>query len=136
MNTYHKIQTVFKRDPKTKFKTLLEREYSLPEFRYLADCQWWWTEKVDGSNVRVMFDGERITFGGKTDNAQLPSPLVSRLEYRFLGQLPRFRDQFPDGVCLYGEGYDPKIQKGGGNYRYDQDFVVFDIRIGKWWLEG
>jgi len=36
---------------------------------------------------------------------------------------------------LYGEGYGPKIQKGGGNYRQDQDFVLFDIKIGDWWLQ-
>lgn len=42
---------------------------------------------------------------------------------------------FPDGdVCLYGEGYGAKIQKGGGNYCPDQDFVLFDIKIGEWWL--
>lgn len=27
-------------------------------------------------------------------------------------------------ACLYGEGYGAKIQKGGGNYRADQDFVT------------
>lgn len=35
----------------------------------------------------------------------------------------------------YGEGYGAKIQKGGGNYRQDQDFVLFDVKIGDWWLE-
>ncbi len=29
MNTYHKIQTVYKRGPETKYKTLLEGQYSL-----------------------------------------------------------------------------------------------------------
>ena len=36
MDPYPKIHTVFKRDPATKHKTLLEGEYSLPEFAYLA----------------------------------------------------------------------------------------------------
>lgn len=31
MDTYHKIQTVFKRNPANKHKTLLEGEYSLPD---------------------------------------------------------------------------------------------------------
>ena len=31
MNEYHKIQTVFKRDPETKYKTLLIGEYSVPK---------------------------------------------------------------------------------------------------------
>ena len=36
---------------------------------------------------------------------------------------------------MYGEGYGAKIQKGGGNYRPEQDFVLFDIKIGDWWLQ-
>lgn len=135
MNQYHKIQTVYKRDPETKFKTLLEGEYSLPEFEYLADNEWIWTEKVDGTNIRVMFDGEQITFGGKTDNAQIPSQLVRRLQEIFLPLLDVFKAKLSDGVCLYGEGYGAKIQKDGGNYRSDQDFVLFDAKIGDWWLQ-
>jgi len=39
-------------------------------------------------------------------------------------------------VCLYGEGYGAKIQKGGGNYIKDGvDFVLFDVKIGDYWLE-
>src|SRR6478736_32390 len=42
---------------------------------------------------------------------------------------------FPGGACLYGEGYGPKIQKGGGNYGPSQDFVLFDVKVAQWWLE-
>jgi len=135
MNTYHKIQTVFKRDPNNKYKTLLLGEYALREFEYLANNEWVFTEKIDGTNIRVMFDGERITFGGKTDRAQIPAPLVARLNEVFLPETSLFKEKFPDGVCLYGEGYGAKIQKGGGNYRQDQDFVLFDVKIGDWWLQ-
>ena len=149
MKEYHKIQTVFKRDPQTKFKTLIDGEYSLPCFEYLKDNEWTFTEKVDGTNIRVMLNnqvGEPLdgmpgslpdkwvmNFGGKTDNAQIPSALGNRLREMF--DLNRMREQFPEGVCLYGEGYGPKIQKGGGNYRSDQDFVLFDVKVGDWWLE-
>ncbi len=44
MVEYHKIQTVFKRDMNTKYKTLLEGEYSLPEFKYLKNNIWEYTE--------------------------------------------------------------------------------------------
>lgn len=38
-------------------------------------------------------------------------------------------------VCLYGEGYGARIQKGGGNYIRDGvDFILFDVRIGNFWL--
>jgi hypothetical protein len=135
MKEYHKIQTVFKRDPDNKFKTLIEGDYSLPEFEYLKNNQWVLTEKVDGMNSRVMFDGENITFGGKTDRAQIPSDLVNKLNSKFLPEIKLFEDSFKEGVCLYGEGYGAKIQKGGGNYRQDQDFVLFDVKIGDWWLQ-
>lgn len=135
MKEYHKIQTVFKRDPATNHKTLLDGDLSLPEFEYLANNEWVFTEKVDGTNIRVMFNGEQIAFGGKTDDAQIPAFLVSRLNGLFLPQVELFKQLFPDGVCLYGEGYGAKIQKGGGNYRPDQDFVLFDVKIGDWWLQ-
>ena len=50
MKEYHKIQTVFKRDPETNHRTLLEGQYSMPEFEYLANNQWVFTEKIDGTN--------------------------------------------------------------------------------------
>jgi len=44
-------------------------------------------------------------------------------------------------VTLFGEGYGPKIQKGG-NYRPDMSLRLFDVwieddknRLGGWWLE-
>ena len=137
MKEYHKIQTVFLRDPETKFKTLLLGQYAEPEFGYLADNDWVWTEKVDGTNTRVMVSmaGGPITFGGKTDNASIPAFLVKRLEERFLPQAHLLHEMFPDGGCLYGEGYGARIQKGGGNYRPDPDFVLFDVKVGHWWLQ-
>lgn len=138
MREYHKIQTVFKRDMNSPHKTIILGDYSMPEFAYLADNEWVWTEKVDGTNIRVMFDGEQITFGGKTDNAAIPTPLLNRLNAKFLPMVERFGEVFRNGpvnVCLYGEGYGAKIQKVGGLYRPDQDFVLFDIRVGDWWLQ-
>lgn len=134
MKEYHKIQSIYKRDQRGNF---LVGDWSLPEFQYLQNNQWEFTEKVDGTNIRVMFDGENITFGGKTDNAQIPSFLVTKLNNRFMTieQRQRFKELFPEGVCFYGEGYGAKIQKGGGNYRQDQDFVLFDVLVGKYWLQ-
>lgn len=135
MNEYHKIQSVFFRDPATKHKTFLMGQWSMPEFAYLANNQWAFTEKVDGTNIRVMWDGNAVTFGGKTDNAQIPAQLVTRLQERFLPQVERFTEKFGEqgNVCFYGEGYGAKIQNGG-LYRPDQDFVLFDVKIGNWWL--
>lgn len=134
--TYHKIQTVFLRDPDTKFKTLLEGQFAQPEFEYLQNNNWVFTEKVDGTNIRVMWSKEQMSFGGKTDNAQIPSPLMNRLSDRFVPLVEKFVKMFGGSdVVLYGEGYGAKIQKGGGNYRQDQDFVLFDVNINGIWLE-
>ncbi len=135
MKQYHKIHTIFKRDPATKHKTLIEGDYSLPEFEYLANNDWVFTEKVDGTNIRAMFDGTQFSIGGKTDKASLPTQLTLRLNERFVPQVNVLKEMFPDGACLYGEGYGHRIQKGGGKYRSDQDFVLFDVKIGEWWLQ-
>jgi hypothetical protein len=141
MNEYHKIQTIFKRDPKNNFKTLIDGEYSLPEFEYLANNLWEFTEKVDGTNTRIMFDGKSISFGGKTDNADINALLGNKLVETFITEESKHKFtkyfpilSYPDGICLYGEGYGAKIQ-GGGNYRPDQGFVLFDVKIGDWWLQ-
>jgi len=136
MKEYHKIQTVYKRNPETKFKTLLDGDFSLPEFEYLKNNIWTFTEKVDGTNIRVIFNLTSIKFGGKTENTQIPAELTNRLNERFLSQIDLFKETFGDAeVCFYGEGYGPKIQKGGGNYRQNQDFVLFDVKINEWWLQ-
>lgn len=128
---YHKIQSVYLRDPATNHRTFLEGQYSTPEIELLAAVDWEWTEKVDGTNVRVMWDGERVTFGGRTDNAQLHAGLVNRLQSRFTAEA--LGEVFADSpAMLCGEGYGEKIQKGGGNYRKGQNFVLFDVYCGMW----
>lgn len=145
MSEYHKIQTVFKRDPSMNHKTLLEGDYSLPAFEYLAYNQWDFTEKVDGTNIRVVFDCEKHSFAGRTDDAQMPPKLAKALDALFDHE--KLATAFPDAVrafqdqgtgtiiCLYGEGYGASIQKGGGNYRPSPGFVLFDVRVGEHWLE-
>lgn len=133
MIEYPKIQTVFKRDPATHHKTLLDGQFSEPEFEYLSGNEWVFTEKVDGTNIRVISAPPGpLIFRGRTGAASIPGPLSQRLAERFENSL--LAETFPEGICLYGEGYGPRLQKGGGNYRPDMDFVLFDIRIGEFWL--
>ena len=135
MEKYHKIQTVFKRDPETNFKTLLYHEYSIPEFEMLKDIEWVWTEKIDGTNIRIMWDGEIVRLGGKTDNAQIPTFLLSRLQDLFT--VDKMKEVFPDpgDICLYGEGYGAKIQKGGNYLPDSTNFILFDCKADEWWLK-
>lgn len=129
MIEYHKIETLLDRDKQT-FK-VIKYEWRLPEFEYLKDNDWLWTEKIDGTNIRVMWDGVVIRFGGKTDNAQIPTFLLARLQDLFLAD--KFKDLPP--LCLYGEGFGAKIQSGGKYIPDGCDFILFDVKIGEWWLE-
>jgi hypothetical protein len=132
MKKYHKINTVFKRGPR---KELLEGEFSLPEFEYLKDTTWVWTEKVDGTNIRVRWNGLKLEYLGKTDSARIPEPLHDVLTTCLLAS--RLMEVFGmTSVCLYGEGYGPSIGKGGKNWRgKPHGFMLFDVRIGEWWLQ-
>lgn len=136
MTKYHKIQSVYKRDPETNHKTFLRDQWSLPEFEYLADCPWCFTEKIDGTNIRIMWDsiGKAVGIGGKSDNAQLPGRLNQRLTESIPGLALAFDREFPQtDVCLYGEGIGAGIQKGGG-YGEEQSYCGFDVKIGDYWL--
>jgi len=136
---YHKIQSIFKRDTKGKF---ILGHYSTLEIEYLKDLEWIFEEKIDGTNIRIEFDGTHVNFNGRTDAAQIPPFLLTKLQELFPSN--KLRLVFPDTaqvnsitpICLYGEGYGARIQKGGGNYIADGvDFILFDIRIGDWWLK-
>lgn len=132
MKEYHKIQTMFKRDM-SKHGQIIEGDWTVPEFEYLKDNNWVFTEKVDGTNIRIKWEGGIMSLGGKTDNASIPAFLIDAI--RVMDLIPKFQQHFADvDVCLYGEGYGAKIQKGGC-YRTDQSFVLFDVKIGDWWLE-
>ena len=138
MSTYHKIDSIYFRDPDTNHKTFITGRWSRDAFGYLARSEWEWTEKVDGTNIRVILHGGTVAFGGRTDNAQLPAPLVTRL----MGLFPQgtaIRDYsgapvYDAPVVLYGEGYGNKIQSGG-KYKSDGvDFVLFDVSINRRFL--
>lgn len=130
MMEYQKINSIFKRDQKGNF---IESKYAQPEFELLKDMIWQLDEKVDGTNIRVMWDGERVTFGGRTDKAQIPANLINVLQEKF--PAPKFIALDLPPMTLYGEGYGAKIQKGGGNYNSETcDFVMFDVRCSDLWL--
>lgn len=138
METYHKIQTLFKRHTEGKKKgKMIRGEWTTPELEYLAGNEWEFTEKVDGTNIRIGYNLDpdnldRVEFAGRSDNAVIPKFLMEYLEDTFTPGL--FKDADLRNVILFGEGYGPKIQKVGGNYRDDHSFVLFDVKIGGWWL--
>lgn len=104
------------------------------------------TEKIDGTNVRIRLDRltedgsvQDVSYGGRTDDAQMPVTLFDALRARF--PLSVVAAAFDPGTkaVIFGEGYGPKIQKGGGDYAAAVSFRVFDVVVfGKelrpWWL--
>lgn len=131
MNEYVKINTIWKRDERGR---IIEGDYATPELAYLAGTDWEWTEKVDGTNVRVGWNGSTVEFGGRTANAQMPTKLVAALRDLF-SDTSMLSEVFGESeAVLYGEGYGAGIQGGGGNYSPSQTFVLFDVTVGPWWL--
>lgn len=131
MKEYHKIETLFERDEKTK--KLIVGKFRNTTIEYLKDNIWTFTEKIDGTNIRIFWDGHKVEFGGRTDKAQIPAHLVNRLNELFGGETnaQMFEQKFGETpVELFGEGYGIKIQNGG-SYRDDVDFILFDVLIGE-----
>lgn len=134
---YTKIPGLYKREEERPFN-LIEGVYRELELELLKDIEWTFTEKVDGTNIRVIWDGHNVVFGGRTDNAQIPSHLFTKLTELFLGTRNEqvFEQIFGENkVILFGEGFGAKIQKGGGNYSQGQEFVLFDVKVGDIYLE-
>lgn len=129
MEAYNKIDTIFERDEKTK--KLINNKFRNKTVEFCKDLTWQFTEKVDGTNIRVHWDGYRVEFGGRTDNAQIPATIINRLNDLFGGEANEqlFEQKFgQNDVTLFGEGYGPKIQNGG-SYRDNVDFILFDVMI-------
>lgn len=146
---YPKIDTLFERDKETFVvdPTKLKR----PVFGTISD--WDVTEKVDGTNIRVIYhpggyekaEGAygspgalspvlpSVRFAGRSDAAIIPGDLLAYLKKTFTPEL--FASKFQGPVVLYGEGYGAGIQKVGGLYRPDKSFILFDVLVdGAWWM--
>lgn len=148
MNKYHKVHGLYKRYREGPLKgKFIIGEYSRPEFKQLKDITWEFTEKLDGTNMRVIFhshplipEEDRIEIKGKSEKSQLNKELVATLKENL--DLERFKSNFeiseekPD-ICIYGEGISHKIQKGGKYFKEGKGykFIAFDIKIGGTWLD-
>jgi hypothetical protein len=111
---------------------VIEGAWTSRELELLAGVKdWYMTEKLDGTNIRIHWDGYRVSFGGRTDNAQMPPQLQKYLEETFTEEL--FEQQFGEtAATVYGEGIGPKIQSGGAYG--DTRVVVFEVLVGGMWL--
>ena len=137
MKEYPKIDGIFMREEQRPHN-LIWGVYRNELHNDLEKLEWVFSEKVDGTNIRIHWDGHKVTFGGRTDAAQIPAHLFTELNELFGGTTNEqvFEQKFGEAeVTLYGEGYGAKIQKGGGLYSATPKFILFDVRIGHTWLK-
>lgn len=135
MIEYPKIETLYDRGEDFDVDVSRVRKAEFMQIR-----SWLITEKVDGTNMRVGLHADgSVEFNGRTDRAQIPSNLAKYMVTTFAaermqGAFEKNEDGTWPEVTLFGEGYGPGIQNGGA-YRSDVSFRLFDVLVGKWWLE-
>jgi len=78
MNAYTKIETVYKRDIDGT-KKLIEGDFRNEAVEFLKDKDWIFTEKVDGTNIGIVWDGHKVSYQGRTERAQIPAHLMNKL---------------------------------------------------------
>lgn len=130
---YPKTENLFKRDEATH--KLIRGDLRLPEFGLIH--LWHVTEKIDGTNMRVVYDplNQTVEVRGRSDRANIAGDLKDyMIELFSVEKLSAQFDEFitperiADGttVTIFGEGYGAGIQQGGG-YNPAKRFRAFDV---------
>lgn len=146
---YPKTYNLWKRfENPPEMRGVMDRsKLSMPELG--AVDSWHVTEKIDGTNIRIMLrPGNnkqhpwRVDFFTRkgTDKNITQSGAKKYLTDTFtLENIFRAVDvdklEPKTMVVMYGELYGPGIQKGGGNYGSSIEYALFDVLIDDWWLE-
>lgn len=132
MKEYQKIESIYKFDMSIK---KFKKEYYNPIVEYLENNKWIGTEKIDGTNIRVYWNGKRFEFSGRTNESEIPKAIVTILEEKFDYDMELvFEQKFGNKeVYLFCEGYGGKIQ--GKIYDCEESIIGFDIMIENIYLE-
>lgn len=131
MKEYQKIETLYKFDNETKRFT--HKIYN-PIVEYLYDCPWLVSEKIDGTNIRVHWDGHTVEWSGRTDKSDLPKEVSALLKTCFGDAEITFEQMFGEkDVILFMECYGGKIQ--GGLYGGKERLIGFDVMVNGIYLD-
>lgn len=129
---YGKTENLLARDEETH--KLIPGQYRSRAFEQVG--HWLLTEKIDGTNIRVVFNRETgYDVRGRTDAASLPPLFVEEAlpglsADRLLAAIDEIDPKGKAyGMVVYGEGYGPGIQKGGGAYAKKKSLRVFDVLL-------
>lgn len=139
MNEYTKIETVYNR-AEDGTKKLIDGSFRNEAVKFLANNEWVCTEKIDGTNIGVVWNGHKVAFQGRTEKAQIPTHLLNVLMDMFYNEQTEelFEQLFGEKeVILFGEGYGSKIQKGNSYLPDRCSFILFDVYMveSDLWLE-
>lgn len=129
MKAYPKIDTLFDRDENFKVQTdVFKNKY----INMLKDIDWVCTEKIDGTNTRIIWNGDgSYEIKGRGDTANIDKRLLVNLTKMMENRIHLFKEVFGEkAVCLYGEGYGGRIQGNKFKYQSQEKFICFDILIG------
>lgn len=118
-----------------KFSKFIDLKQPRPEIQpYMNDeTEWTVSEKLDGTNTRIIWDGYKLKVKGRTSASQLQG-----FQQELLAKLTEngnyvFDELFGEKpVTIFGETIGEKIQKNP--YNVTGDFLVFDILIDNVWL--
>jgi len=116
------------------------KEYESPLFTSLLFAQWEVTEKIDGTNIRIGWDGkETVTFTGRENkNSRLPGPetgVPQLLESTFTVDRFLAGEHPHQPMVIFCEAFGPKIGKYGHLYGDQPALAVLDVLAGSWWLQ-
>jgi ATP-dependent RNA circularization protein (DNA/RNA ligase family) len=127
---YHKIETLCKFDQATK--KFLPNTFYNPNVEILQNHKWEFTEKIDGTNFRIYWNGHTLSYAGRTDNAVFSEEQQTFIKEKLVNDVmtTSFESIFKDNeVIVYGELFGNKIQKDGQLYTDGKGlgFKVFDV---------
>ena len=107
--------------------------YREPELEYLAKNLWVYKRKLNGENMRVLWNGEQAIWNGKTNDFETDAETTEYMNTTFLEEV--FEEKFghEKQVLLFGERMAPKTQ-GNELGLESVEFVLFDVKIGDTWL--
>ena len=149
---YHKINALYNRwrkdlDPietlplNKKYGDFKDGEFAQSEFEYLFNNQWIWSEKLDGTNIRIyanwseQYGIHTFEVKGKDENSSIPKYVLEWINNWIYENAQIVSDLFAaEDIILYGEGVGTKIQKVGHNFG-SQHFKLFDVYINGFWLQ-
>jgi hypothetical protein len=133
---YPKILTAFERGDRYKFvqnpdtQIMGGYQWCKPEFDEIKTFEV--TQKIDGTNTRVVYKNGKVYFLGKTEESTFLHEHILKLESIF--PVEKLKFVFGDkDVTLYGEFFGGKIQ-AGSTVNQEEDFILFDVKIGDLWL--